>query len=108
MEIVEVANEHLANFFKAIKSGGVVDELIELGLEYFQIAQILTYCLEKKFVVRDGYNIKITEQGYIKYSILMKSIQKNPKAKGIEKWVKPLQNVKTKKMRKNDVYIPSK
>lgn len=91
---MEIKNKHFFNLLKSIEEGGDINHLIDNGLEYFQIAEYISFFIKEGFI-DDSY--KLTKKGQEKFKELLKENK--------EDLLPPL-NVKVEKIKNNEVYVP--
>jgi hypothetical protein len=81
-----------------------VDGLVELGLEYSQIVNLLSYTMAESFVEDTEEGLKLTNQGLEMLEKLNTEIYpSNPQA-----WILPSEENRIPKLNKFDIYLPKR
>lgn len=94
LRILHVIRHHLS-----------IDGLIDLGLEYSQIAMLLSTVLEKGLAVDQGeQGLALTEKG----GNLLEKLSKEVYPNNPSKWVLPLEENRIPTIGKFDIYLPRK
>lgn len=81
-----------------------VDSIVELGLEYYQIAQILSDVIRDGLVEDTDDGLKLTERGAEKLTELGKQIYPNIS----KNWILPSEENRIPKIDKFGIYLPRK
>ncbi len=81
-----------------------VDELLNLGLEYYQIARLISELLQKEYVVDSDEGLSLTEMGLWKLEELNRQL--NPG--NTQNWILPSDENRISKIDKFDIYLPRK
>lgn len=81
-----------------------IDELIGLGLEYYQIAQILAYCIEKDFVKDSESGLELTDVGEEQLEKLNQKVYPS----NSKTWILPSEENRIPKIDKFDIYLPKR
>ena len=81
-----------------------VDELHDLGLEYYQIAKLISDLLQKGFIIDTEGGLKLTEIGLQKLEELNSQFYPT----NIKSWVLPSEENKIEKINRFDIYLPRK
>lgn len=79
-----------------------LDELIDLGLEYYQIAKILSYFIENGFVRDTENGLTLTENGLVQMEKLNQQIYPS----NSQSWILPSEENRIPKIDKFDIYLP--
>ncbi|MGG7145704.1 hypothetical protein [Clostridium butyricum] len=81
-----------------IKDDENITILKRYGLEYYQIAEYLKFLLKEKYLEMSMDKLLLTEKGIKKIELTH--------LKNKNQWIKPLYEMKVKKIDKYDIYIP--
>lgn len=99
-----MTDAHLILLLQLIKNNGSIDSLVNLGLEYSQIANLIMQVKEEGYIaLKDGI-LTITNAGIEKLDLLNKKLNR----KFSESWISPYEQYRIKQIAKSEVYIPNK
>ncbi|GEC88146.1 hypothetical protein [Brevibacillus brevis] len=87
-----------------VKNNGSVDRLLNLGLEYSQIARCLSFIKEEGFAEGTESGLVLSEKGKAKLKELNKKFDRSKSAE----WISPLDEFKLDKVGIYEIYLPSK
>ena len=93
-------NKSLILLLQVIHSEGNIDPLLNAGLEYVQIAQLLSQAKQNGYVFLSEDKLILSEQGT---QILSESLRQKIVGGG---WIRPLDEYRITQMDKGDVYLP--
>jgi hypothetical protein len=79
-----------------------LDELIDLGLEYYHIAKILSYCINSDFVKDSDDGLVLTELGLEQ----LEKINKQLYPSNSHPWIMPSEENRIPKIDKFEIYLP--
>ena len=80
------------------------DVLLELGLEYYQIAKLISNSLQKNLIIDTEDGLKLTDGGLQQLEILNKLIYpENSKS-----WLLPDDEYRVDRIDKFDIYLPKR
>ena len=80
------------------------DVLLDLGLEYYQIAKLISNLLQKNLIIDSEEGLKLTDDGLQELERLNKHIYpENSKS-----WLLPDEEYRVEKIDKFDIYLPKK
>jgi hypothetical protein len=82
-----------------IKTGKSISTLNDMGLEYFQVFELITQARKEGLVSFDGETFALSEEG-------MALLKENSDAILSPILISPLEEYKTSKLNKDDIYIP--
>lgn len=96
----KVAESHIILLLQLIYAGADVDALLERGLEFSQIAEMISSLIEEEFIEETNSELKVTKLG-------LERITKGIKKLNIKGgWISPLDQYRIEKLDKEDVYLP--
>ena len=81
-----------------------VDGLLDYGLEYFQIAKLISELLQKGFIVDSEDGLMLTEMGLHQLEKLNNQIYPT----NSKSWLLPCEEYRIEKINKFDIYLPRK
>lgn len=87
-----------------VKAGGSVETLINRGLRYPQIGELINQAEDKEYIVSDENGLYLTKKGY-------ELIQEDVNTGKIRRdggWISPAENSRTTQINKFEVYLPPK
>jgi hypothetical protein len=94
---------HLILLLQLIQAGGNVSSLLDRGLQFSQIAQLLSEAVAKGYVVQDGSEFHLTNSGLQKMRVELGS-NRLRKDGG---WISPLEEFRIDKWELDRIYLPS-
>ncbi|QWH98164.1 winged helix-turn-helix domain-containing protein [Bacillus mycoides] len=95
-----MTEKYIILLLQLIKTNGSVSSLLDLGLEYSQIATYINYLVENKLVTsNDAGKLELTKLG-------LEKLLKLTKVKNHNLWISPQNEFKIEKMNKFDIYLP--
>jgi DNA-binding PadR family transcriptional regulator len=101
----EFKNIYLLRLLHIIHYRLSMDELTNLGLEYSQIAKLLSDLMQKGLVEdSEEKTLKLTDDGLKHFAKLKKEVY----PKNSKEWIMPLEEYRIPKIGKFDVYLPKK
>lgn len=86
-----------------IYAGGDVNSLLQRGLQFSQIAALITQAEEKKYILEKENELKLTDLGLIE---MRKELPSN-KIRKDGGWISPLDEYRVEKLDVYEVYLPS-
>jgi hypothetical protein len=93
-------NKSLILLLQVIRSEGSIDPLLTAGLEYVQIAQLLTQAKQDGYVFPLEDKLVLTEEGK---EILSNSSKQKIIGGG---WIRSLEEYRVAQMDKDEIYLP--
>jgi hypothetical protein len=81
-----------------------VDDLLELGLEYYQIAKLISEVLQSEFVINGDNGLLLTDKGVEKLEKLTQQLFPT----NSPNWILPSDGNRVPKLDKFDIYLPQK
>ena len=93
---------HVLKLLHIIHNQTDLNELIELGLEYYQIAKILSYIIENDFVRDTDTGLTLTENGLEHLEKLNQQIYPS----NSQSWILPSEKDRIPQIDKFDIYLP--
>ena len=80
------------------------ETFLDLGLEYYQIAMVISELLQKEFITNTNDGLRLTEIGIQKLEELNRQL--NPS--NSQSWILPSDENRIPKIDKFDIYLPRK
>ncbi|KXY46890.1 winged helix-turn-helix domain-containing protein [Bacillus sp. FSL M7-1020] len=95
-----MTEKYIILLLQLVKTNGSVSSLLDLGLEYSQIAIYINYLVEENLATsnNDG-KLELTELG-------LEKLKKLTKIENNNLWISPQNEFKIEKMNKFDIYLP--
>jgi len=100
----EIKPLYILKMLHAVQHHLSVDGFLEIGLEYYQIAKIISELLQNGFIVDADDGLRLTELGVKKLEELNKRL--NPA--NSQNWILPSDENRIPKIDKFDLYLPKK
>lgn len=79
-----------------------LDALIDLGLEYYQIAKILSYCIINDYVKDTENGLELTEIGLEYFEMLNQQVYPS----NSHSWILPSDENRIPQINKFEIYLP--
>jgi len=100
----EIKPLYVLKMLHAIRHHLDVEGLLELGLEYYQIARLISELLQNEFIVNGEQGLALTEKGRKKLDELTQQLfpANSPN------WILPSDGNRIPKLDKFDIYLPQK
>ncbi|MFC0426580.1 hypothetical protein [Chryseobacterium scophthalmum] len=96
-------DKHLYLALLKIKNNTNINELVHEGLELFEITNLLKQIIELNYLIETESELILSETGYKSFTILDTQYKKTNKSE----WIRPDDKNIIKKIRKNDIFVPS-
>jgi hypothetical protein len=94
---------HKILVLQLVYSGADVTSLLAKGLQYAQIANLISEALDQGLLVEEGEGLKVTQAGLEK---MREGITKKERRKD-GGWISPLDEFRIEKWSLDEVYLPS-
>lgn len=104
LEGTKISESHLVILLQLIYAGADVNVLLNKGLQYTQIAELIKEAIEKKLADETDEGLKITSLGLKK----IKEGLENNRIKPKSDWISPLDEYKIEQLSVDAVYLPKK
>lgn len=98
-----MTDKHLYLALLKIKNNTNINELVHEGLEFFEITNLLKQIIELNYLLETDSELILSELGYERFNLLETHYKKTNKAD----WIKFDEKNIIKKLRKNDIFVPS-
>jgi hypothetical protein len=98
-----MADSHMVLLLQLIHSGGEVDSLLRRGLQFSQIAQMMSEAESEGLVKEENENLVLTDAGLAK----MRTNLENQAQREDGGWISPLDEFRINKISTDDIYLPS-
>ena len=85
-----------------IMVNGCISSLIEAGLPFVDIHNLIQQYKRAKYIISDGGKLQITKDGDVKFNELCRCLNK----KGLYKYLSPNYKYKMNTMNLEEIYIP--
>ncbi|MEK0224379.1 winged helix-turn-helix domain-containing protein [Bacillus proteolyticus] len=95
-----MTEKYIILLLQLVKTNGSVSSLLDLGLEYSQIATYINFLAENDLVTsNDAGKLEITKLG-------LEKLKKLTKIENHNLWISPQNEFKIEKRNKFDIYLP--
>jgi hypothetical protein len=98
-----MAESHMVLLLQLIHSGGEVNSLLRRGLQFSQIAQLMSEAELEGLVKEENDKLILTDTGLEK----MRTNLENQAQRGDGGWISPLDEFRINKIPVDDIYLPS-
>ena len=93
-------NKSLILLLQVVRSEGSIDPLLAVGLEYPQIAQLLTQAKQEGYVLLSNSKLVLSAEGN---QLLSESSKQKDIGGG---WIRPLEEYRVSRIEKGEIYLP--
>jgi hypothetical protein len=97
-----MTESHMILLLQLIHTGGDVNSLLRRGLQFSNIAQLMSKAEADGLIKEEGDTLELTEAGFAKIKIGVES-NKQRKDGG---WISPLEEFRIDKLSIDDIYLP--
>jgi hypothetical protein len=98
-----LSNSNLILLLQIIHVSGEVNSLLHRGLQFSQIAQLISIAEGEGYIVEEGHSMRLTEKGLDK--MRTDTVTNTSRADG--GWISPLDEYRIEKLAIDKVYLPS-
>lgn len=98
-----MSEANLILLLQLVNTSGEVNSLLQRGLLFSQIAELITYAEEEGLIVEDNDNLKLTEKGLEK----MRQVPDSKRSREDGGWISPMDEYRIEKTTLDDIYLPS-
>ena len=95
---------YLRLLLQIVKHNGSLESLVEQGLIYTQIVQLIEEAVENGYLCEEKSKLIVTDKG----DKVIQRIRKQLREDGLTQWISPKYEEKIDKLKKDDIYIPKK